>query len=141
MGVVTLVSTFSFFQVIKSILPTTTTQSPAMIEQQATVTTKPVVKQEELPKLVVIKPRHSQEKPEAMQASRLGKSHPVDQDGPISIDIEKLSNQYFVSESLTENTDISIDFAEANTEQAQPAVQAADEKLHSDIEAFLIQKQ
>ncbi|PWQ96318.1 hypothetical protein [Leucothrix arctica] len=147
MGVVTLISTFSIFQAIKSKLPIDTAPAPVAIVQPIKVDVAPIAIKaplhnldtapvaektpEPLPKVVVIAPRSTSVaiEPESSQISHR-------QDKPEPIDIEKLSGKLQAEQAAIEVPETSIEFAAADTTEL-PEVD--DEKLQADIEAFLTQ--
>lgn len=138
MGVVTLVSTFSIFQAFKSMLPSDSSPAKTAIEQPIALKERPAIQKPPLPKIVVIKTRN-EENITQQKTTQLGQSEVVNEDLSNPIDIEKLSGKYLTNETVVDTAEISIDFAEAETEQPLPKVE--NDKLHADIEAFLTQDQ
>ena len=134
MGVVTLVSTFSIFQAVKSKLPMDSAPTPVAIVQPIKLEIAPVAIKTPtpLPRLVVIKPRNMGVAIESVptQISHI-------QDKPEPIDIEKLSGKLQAELAAIEVPETSIEFASADTTQPLPEVE--DDKLQADIEAFLTQ--
>ena len=137
MGVVTLVSTFSIFQAVKSMLPSSTASTPTAIEEQLVVKESPASFKPPLPKLVVIKSRDAVATESVSVQTAQGET--VGEERPHSINVEQLSSPYIAEEITPADSDISIDFAEAQIEKTLPEMK--DDKLHADIEAFLTQDQ
>ncbi|RVU84253.1 hypothetical protein EOL70_12260 [Leucothrix sargassi] len=117
LGVATLVSTFSLFQALKTMLPTDepTQATPAPVVQNVVTEKAP------LPKLVVLK---SPEKAPAPVT-------PAEEVAITPIDIDKLSGRLSHVQEVAEVIEPAVDVAEADVK--------TDSLLHADIEAFLTQ--
>jgi hypothetical protein len=148
MGVVTLVSTFSIFQAVKSVLPMASEPTPIAVVKPVQIKTaptiiakpievvaaKPIEIKSPRPEVVVIKSRTAAP---IAQITPTKISHAEDKPQPI--DIEKLSGKFRAQQAAIVIPEPSIDVAAVTP--AEPLPEAEDDKLHADIEAFLTQDQ
>jgi hypothetical protein len=147
MGVATLVSTFSIFQAVKSMLPSDAAPTPVAIEQAVAPESSAEIVKTQLPKLVVIPTRKTEETFNS-SVKQLSQNDETNVKNQSLVNIEKLTENHLPKAPMIEEVDANIEFAAADTMKTLPEtidVQAAkeinDDSLHADIEAFLTQSQ
>jgi len=129
LGVATLVSTFSIFQAVKSMLATDVVQTPVTIEKTAVKAPTP------LPDVVVIPTKTTEVEASTTLFSSSKEINTVKTPQNL-INVEQLSGKQTAIIDVIEPIDTNIEFAAVNDKQA---LSAEHDTLHSDIEAFLTQ--
>ena len=128
-------------------LPSDAAPTPVAIEQAVAPESSAEIVKTQLPKLVVIPTRKTEETFNS-SVKQLSQNDEMNVKNQSLVNIEKLTENQLPKAPMIEEVDANIEFAAADTMKTLPEtidVQAAkeinDDSLHADIEAFLTQSQ